>query len=201
MIDIQEYLESKMKSIISTWVADDIYAISFDIFSNPTHEYKEHSNLPMFAISYGRKKDYESINNKTKLLEAQWCKAFGGHNSAVISTFGSTEGIEILIEWYKEKGIAHIGYEPPFYYSEEQRERRKYIDKGPIGFYELLLEITAVAKKLRESGFIKDKFKEDIPIIISCTKFEWYILDAIKELNPNGEAEEFLSFLRERGKT
>ena len=33
MIDLQAYLEKKLRGIISTWHADDIYAISFFVYA------------------------------------------------------------------------------------------------------------------------------------------------------------------------
>lgn len=34
MIDLQAYLEKKLRDVISTWTEADIYAISFFVYSN-----------------------------------------------------------------------------------------------------------------------------------------------------------------------
>ena len=40
MINITEKMYSKVKSIMDTWSEDDIYAISFFVYSNESYEYK-----------------------------------------------------------------------------------------------------------------------------------------------------------------
>ena len=104
--------------------------------------------------------------------------------------------MKILFEWYEKKGIDNIGDENgDDYYDNEMR----YIGKGPVGYYELLSEITAVAKKLQDSGFIKNKFGRPIPIIIHDLEYPWYIIEATKKANSNGEANMFLAAMKELG--
>ena len=57
-------------------------------------------------------------------------------------------------------------------------DKMKYIGKGPVGYYELLLEITSVANKLQTNGFIKNKFGRAIPIIIHDLEYSWYVIEA-----------------------
>ena len=75
----------------------------------------------------------------------------------------------------------------------------RYIGKGPVGYYELLLEITAVAKRLQDCGFIKNKFGKPIPIIIHDLEYPWYIFEATKTANSNGEANVFFDAMKELG--
>ena len=75
----------------------------------------------------------------------------------------------------------------------------RYIGKGPTGYYELLSEITEVARKLQENGFIKNKFGRSIPIIIHDLEYPWYIIEANKKANPNGEADVFLAAMKALG--
>ena len=77
----------------------------------------------------------------------------------------------------------------------------KYIGKGPVGYYELLLEITSVANKLQTNGFIKNKFGRAIPIIIHDLEYSWYVIEATKTANPNGEADTFLTAMKRLGFT
>lgn len=56
------------------------------------------------------------------------------------------EGYAVLFNWYKEEGIENIGYEDPNCYDE-------MIDKGPVGYYELLQVITQVAKRIQTEDF------------------------------------------------
>ena len=95
-----------------------------------------------------------------------------------------------------ENSIDNIGYED---YNACYDDEMRYIGKGPVGYYELLSEITAVAKRLQDSGFIKNKFGAPIPIIIHDLEYPWYIIEATKKANPNGEADMFLAAMHELG--
>ena len=93
-------------------------------------------------------------------------------------------------------GIKNIGYEDP---RSCYDSKMRYIGKGPIGCYELLSQITAVAKKLQESGFIREQFGKAIPIIIHDLEYPWYMIEATKEANPNGEADTFFFAMKKLG--
>ena len=194
MIDLQVYLENKLRYIISTWNEEHIYAISFFVYANEAYQYKGYSNVTTFFVSYNTEKD---CNGAGKLSEERWIYAFWRQNETpVIEVDNENEGIKILFDWYEENGIENIGYEDnDACYDHEMR----YIGKGPVGYYELLSEITAVAKKLQESGFIQNKFGAPIPIIIHDLEYPWYIIEANKIANANGEADMFFATLKELG--
>ena len=194
MINLQAYLEKKLRSIISTWNEDDIYAISFFVYANEVYEYKGYSNVTEFSVSYNTEKDCRGAG---ELSEKRWNYAFWRQNETpVIEADDQNEGIKILFEWYKENGIDNIGYEDP---DTCYGDKGKYIGKGPIGYYELLSEITAVAKKLQDSGFIKNQFGKPIPIIIHELDEVWYNIEANQKANPHGEADTYLASLKARG--
>ena len=194
MITLQAYLEKKLRSIISTWNEDDIYAISFFVYANEVYEYKGYSNVTEFSVSYNTEKDCRGAG---ELSEKRWNYAFWRQNETpVIEADDQNEGIKILFEWYKENGIDNIGYEDP---DTCYGDKGKYIGKGPIGYYELLSEITAVAKKLQDSGFIKNQFGKPIPIIIHELDEVWYNIEATQKANPHGEADTYLASLKARG--
>lgn len=52
MVNLQEYLEKNLRSIISAWNEDDIYAISFFIYANEAYRYNRYSNVTKFSVSY-----------------------------------------------------------------------------------------------------------------------------------------------------
>ena len=194
MIDLQAYLESKLRNIISTWDEDDIYAISFFVYSNESYEYREYSNITEFHVSYNTENDCKGFG---ELSEQRWNYAFWRKNETPVFEVGdNNEGLEILFDWYEENGIDNIGYEDS---NTCYDAKMKYIGKGPVGYYELLSEITAVAAKLQDSGFIRNKFGAPIPIIIHDLEYPWYIIEANKKANPNGEADVFLAAMKELG--
>lgn len=196
MIDLQEYLENILRGIISAWNEDDIYVISFFVDANKAYEYNGYSNVTIFSVSYNTENDCDGAG---ELSEERWNYAFWRQDETpVIEADNENEGIKILFDWYKENGISNIGYEDcDGCYDNEM----KYIGKGPVGYYELLSEITSVAQKLQNSGFVKNKFGRPIPIIIHDLEYPWYIIEAIKRANSNGEAENFFAAMKKLGIT
>ena len=194
MIDLQVYLENKLRNIISTWNDDDIYAISFLVYSNETYKYNGYSNITKFSVSYNTEEKCGAIG---ELSEERWIYAFWNKDETpIIEADDKNEGIKILFDWYKENNIDNIGYED---YDACYDNEMKYIGKGPVGYYELLSEITDVARKLQESGFVKNKFGKQIPIIIHDFEYPWYIIEANKKANPNGEADTFFAAIKSLG--
>ena len=187
MVDLQGYLENKIKRIISSWHEDGIYAISFFVYANESFKYNVHSNVTEFSVGYNTEKD---CNGADELSEERWNYAFWRQNDIpVIQADADDEGMKVLFDWYTENGIDNIGYED---YTKCYDENGGYIGKGPIGFYELLSVITSIAKGLQQSGFIKSVFGRAIPIIIHELEYPWYIFETNKKANPNGEAVAFL---------
>ena len=194
MIDLQAYLESKLRGIISAWNEENIYAISFFVYSNKSYEYNGYSNVTKFSVSYNTENDCCGVD---KLSEKRWNYAFWRQDEIpVIEVNNENEGIKILFDWYEENGIDNIGYED---YNACYDDEMKYIGKGPVGYYELLSEVTAVAKKLQDSGFVKNKFGTPIPIIIHDLEYPWYIIEANKKVNSNGEADLFFDAMKKLG--
>ena len=194
MIDLQTYLENKLRNIISAWNEEGIYAISFFVYSNESYEYNGYSNVTNFSVSYNTERDCGSVD---ELSEKRWNYAFWRQNETpIIKAEYENDGIKILFDWYSENGIDNIGYED---YTACYDNEMRYIGRGPVGYYELLSEITAVAKKLQESGFIKNKFGVPIPIIIHDLEYPWYIIEATKKANSHGEADVFLAAMKKLG--
>lgn len=194
MIDLKAYLEKKLLDIISAWNEDDIYAISFFVYANETYEYNGYSNVTEFHVSYNTEKDCCGAG---ELSEERWNYTFWRQNETpVIEADNENEGMKILFDWYEENGIDNIGYEN---YDDCYDNEMRYIGKGPVGYYELLSEITNVAGKLQDSGFIRNKFGRPIPVIIHDLEYSWYVMEATQKANPNGEADVFFAAMKELG--
>ena len=193
MIDLQAFLENKLRNIISSWNEDGIYAISFFVYANEVYEYNGYSNVTQFFVSYNTESD---CGGAAKLSEKRWNYAFWRQNETpVMEANYENEGMKILFDWYKENGIDNIGYED---YDGCYDHEMRYIGKGPVGYYELLSEIVTVTKKLQESGFIESKFGAPVPIIIHDLDYSWYSIEATQIANGNGQADTFLTAIRGR---
>lgn len=194
MTNLQLYLENKIRSIISNWNDDDIYAISFLVDANEAYEYAEYSNVAEFTISYNTEYDCDGAD---ELSEKRWNYAFWRQNNVpIILAENDDEGMHTLFTWYKEIGLHNIGYED---FNHCYNDDMCYIGKGPIGYYELLSEVAAVAKKLQISGFIQSHFGKRIPIIVHDLDYCWYAFEATQIANPNGEANAFFAAMKQAG--
>ena len=186
MTNFSEKLYIKIKSIIDTWCEDDIYAISFFVYSNEAYEYRGFSNVSSFAISYNTEDDCEGAG---KFDEERWNYAFWRQNETmIINPDEPNELTDLLFDWYKENGISNIGEEDENCYD----AHCNYIGKGPVGHYELLTLISEVAKRLQQEGFVESKFGKKLPIIIHGLEYAWYDIEATRNANIHGEAEKFL---------
>lgn len=194
MIDLRGYIEAKLRDIILSWDEAGIYGISFLVQANEAYTYNGHSNVPEFSVSYNTEND---CRGAAPLSETRWNYAFWRQNETyIIEATAANEGMRVLFNWYEENGIDNVGYEDlTFCYDSKMR----YIGKGPVGLYELLQEISAAAKSLHNSGFIRRKFGRSIPIIIHDLEYSWYTIEATKAANTEGEADEFLSAMEGLG--
>ena len=194
MLDLQAWLERKLRDVISSWDERGVYAISFFVYANEAHEYRGHTNVTEFSVSYNTENDCVGAG---EFSEARWNYAFWRQNeTAIIKADDQNEGMKILFDWYAENGVENIGDEDcAACYDGEMR----YIGKGPVGYYALLVQITSVAKKLQESGFVQNKFGAAIPIIVHDLEYPWYAIEATRNANPNGEADAFLAAMKELG--
>ncbi len=192
MINFEQYLYEKVKSAIDTWDEPKIYAISFFVNSNEANKYKEFSNVSEFVISCNTEEDCGDVSY---LAESRWNYAFWRQDETpIIYTYEENEGTEILFKWYMENGINDIGVENE---NSMYDKNFNYIGKGPIGYYELLTAVSNVARRFQEEGFIFKKFGYSIPIIVHDLEYPWYVQEATKNANPNGEANLFLKALQE----
>ena len=191
MIDLRTYLDSKIRDIISTWDEKSIYAISFFVYANECNEYNGYSNVAEFYISYNTEEDCLGAD---AISEERWNYAFWRQNETpILVADPHDKGMKLLFDWYQENKIENIGFED---FKTAFDDKMRYIGKGPGGYYELLGIVSAVAKSLQESGFIKNHFGMPIPIIIHDLEYPWYIIEATKKANPNGEANQFLDAMK-----
>ena len=193
MIDLQKYLDPKLRKVISSWKEDDIYAISFLVYANEAFAYGGYANLPYFSVSCNTE---HALDGANVLSEKRWNYAFWPQDETPIIDTADEESVKVLLAWYKENGIDHLGYEDP---ASCYDDKMRYIGKGPGGYAELLAQITAVAAALQTSGYIQKKFGKPIPIIIHDYEYSWYTVEATKTANPNGEADTFLAAMKRLG--
>ena len=68
-MDLENYLYKKVLPIIQSWDDENIYAISFFVYSNEANEYKGVRNISEFSIGYSTE---EGCNCAPILSEERW---------------------------------------------------------------------------------------------------------------------------------
>ncbi len=100
MVNLQMYLEEKVCDVISAWNESDIYAVSFFVYANESYEYKGHSNVTEFCVSYNTESDCADAE---ELSEERWNYTFWRQNETpIIEADDEDEGMKLLFEWYEE---------------------------------------------------------------------------------------------------
>ena len=190
MIAIEDILFQKVKSVITQWNDQSIYAVSFFVESNEAKTYENFQNVTEFAISYNTEED---CGHAGKYSEERWNYAFWSQIEVpIIDTYEGSPETEQLFQWYREQGITNIGYEEEGCYDADYN----YIGQGPVGHYELLTIAANIACRLQKDGVLPAIFGKRIPIIVHGLEYAWYDEEATQKANPNGEAEDFLKALK-----
>lgn len=194
MINLEAYLYAKVKPVINQWIEDGIYAISFFVYANMAHTYKNYGNVCEFAISYNTEDDFKRMRySALSPNEARWNYAFWRQNTTHIinPSEAGNDGVTTLFQWYAANGIMNIGIHDS---ANQYDENYLYIGKGPGGYNELLAAVSNVANRLQQEGFIREKFGP-IPIIVHGLEYDHLVQTATQNANPNGEATAFLKSL------
>ncbi len=187
---LEDYLYTQCKQTILDIDDDNVYAVAFLVTANYNAEYQGIRNFPSLAVSY----NVESKScNMSKYSEERWNYAYWDQDEVDIVSPYDENSAQLLMDWFAENGITDIGAEDE---ENDYDEDMNYIGKGPKGYYEFLMLVSKVARRLQLEGVVKEKFGE-IPLLVEDLELAWYVEDATANANPNGEAKNFLKFLDE----
>ena len=188
IMDLETYLYDKIVPLLRSWEEPGIYAISFFVYANEAYVYRGISNFPEFSVGYNTEAD---CNNAPALSEKRWNFAFWRQNNIpIIDTYEAEDGSAVLLDWYRSQGIENLGWED---HDGQYDEDGHYIGKGPNGYYELLCAVSNVARRIQTEGIVKEKFGS-VPILVHQLENCWYVGEATRNANPNGEADTYLAY-------
>jgi len=178
-LDLQNEIITRIKPIISAWVDDDIYAISFFVYDKDDNPCE-----PTFTLGYNTERDYQKalVGGAFDELEARWNYAWWAINNFLV--FGEGETADLVRQWITDMGLPCLTYEEVFGMGRDSNTEAllaKVHDRLPN---ELIKVLICVIKQLHSSGFIKNKFGKEIPIIIH--ELEYYDEIAIQNIEANG---------------
>ncbi len=192
----RELLRTRILEILDTWPAQDQYAIMFFVYPNEMYEHRGYTNIPEFQMLYRCESDLAVNHNPyfypVSDFEARWTPAYWDYDlrTPVIDHYEPKVNADALIDWYEAIGLEQIGYEDPDkMYGDDGVV---YVGRGPNGLPELLEIVVQIAQELQNDGTIERKFGRKIPIILADLEYTWYMIEATREANPNGEADEYI---------
>lgn len=167
---MKEQLKYLIKETIQTWETDDIYAISLFVYDE-----EDNPCRPTVTLGYNTESVYESeIENAWDAEEARWNYAFWEQNQELI--FGIEDTEDVVKSWILENGFP---YDENIDFESDDYEEYEVITKA---FVKVLIEIV---KELHCTGFIKEKFGKEIPVLIH--ELEYYDEIAEQNIEANGE--------------
>ena len=166
---MRNYLLKELKTKIEKWDTSDIYVISLFVYDED-----DNPNQPTVTLGFNTLSNYEeSIDVAWDEEEAKWNFAFWLQNEEYV--FGVDETRPIVEKWIEDNN---------------------YIDEDDdmIVTNAFVKELVDIVKELHQSGFIKEKFGKEIPIIIH--ELEYYEEIANQNIEANGYelVEEFVNF-------
>lgn len=166
---MKDYLLKELNTKIEKWDTSDIYVISLFVYNED-----DDPNQPTVTLGFNTLSNFkESIDVAWDEEEAKWNFAFWLQNEEYV--FGVDETKPIVEKWIQDNN---------------------YIDEDDDmivtnAFVKVLVDIV---KELHQSGFIKEKFGKEIPVIIH--ELEYYEEIAEQNIEANGYelVEEFVKF-------
>ncbi|MBD5519130.1 MAG: DUF4303 domain-containing protein [Lachnospiraceae bacterium] len=175
-----------IKGKMATWDRTDIYAVSlyvYDMNDNPCE--------PVVILGYNTVEQFQKeISNASGSQEAKWNYAFWLQNEEL--SFGVGETQSVVKQWIESEGYSYFTYEEMFEAEEEPDE--SLYEGITESFIEVLIE---VVKELHESGFIKEQFSKEIPVLILELEYYEEIAEQNLKANPAETVKEFVKFCYE----
>lgn len=164
---MKEKFQRLIEQKISEWQEDDIYAVSLYVFDE-----EDDPCRPVAVLGYNTERQVQkSSPEASDEQEARWNYAFWIQN--VEMCLGQGDTAEDIKEWITEQGL----------WDSEDEITPKFVEF-----------LVAIVQDIHASGLLKDKFGEEIPILIH--ELEYYEKIAQQNITVNGEAldRDFVSF-------
>lgn len=166
-ITMKKKFQRLIEQKISEWQEDDIYAVSLYVFDE-----EDNPCRPVAVLGYNTERQVQkSSPEASDEQEARWNYAFWIQNAEMCLGQGDTA--EDIKEWITEQGL----------WDSEDEITPKFVEF-----------LVAIVQDIHASGLLKDKFGEEVPILIH--ELEYYEKIAQQNITANGEAldRDFVSF-------
>ena len=142
---MKEKFQRLIEQKISEWQEDDIYAVSLYVFDE-----EDDPCRPVAVLGYNTERQVQkSLPEASDEQEARWNYAFWIQNAEMCLGQGDTA--EDIKAWITEQGL----------WDSEDEITPKFVEF-----------LVAIVQDIHASGLLKDKFGEEIPILIH--ELEYY---------------------------
>lgn len=178
---MKEILLNKIKETIVNSSKEDVYAVSLYL-----EYYNDNVYMPTVTVSYNTNQNLnENIDRGIDPIEAKWNYAYWLQDELYV--FGLDETKNIVREWFIKNNFEYMNDEE-FFSNEINENLIEHID------LKIKEELVDIVKNLHDSGFIKEQFGKEIPVIIHELEYYEKILEINKKANPAGLLKEFEKF-------
>lgn len=181
--NMKEILMDMIKETIKKWDKDDIYVVSLYV-------YNEYDNPcePVMILGYNTMERFKSqVKRVSHESKAKWNYAYWLQNNEL--EFGLGETQKFVKNWIKENGYTYYNYDEMFK-AKKMPPEETYCGIT-IGFVRVLVEII---KELHSSGFIKEQFGKEIPVLVHELEYYDKIAEQNIEANSKELVEDFVKF-------
>lgn len=180
---MRKTLIKEVSQAIKSWDKTDIYAISLFVYDNCDNPCE-----PTVTLGYNTLTQYnQELPNASSEQEAKWNYAYWIQNNEYCLGFEDNQ--KIVRKWLKNNGF-------PYYTSNEVFDRNNNIDSDELEKITdaFINELIEVVKELHNSGFIKNQFGKDIPVLIHELEYYDKIAEQNLKANPPETVKDFVKF-------
>lgn len=170
-MEMKAVLTDKIKECIQNWDKSGIYAVSLFVYDNDDNPCE-----PTVTLGYNTEESFrDTLEYASDEQEAKWNYAFWLQNEEMV--FGAGETQPLVREWLEQSGFTYYSYDEMFSDEPDEASYEGITD----AFVQLLVD---TVKELHASGFVKEQFGREIPLLIH--ELEYYDRIAEQNIEANG---------------
>lgn len=193
MGNFSDHLYDVAAKTIRSWkdAANDIYAISFYVEHEDDDPY-----LGVLKVGYNTTQHWKrAISDASDDAEAKWNYAFWPQDIHVAigssTEYGSddgrdADGIELRERWLETLGLNLDTDDEEEIDENDERLVQAFVD-----------QCVSAAKRLHESGVIRETFGRDVPILVHELEYYDRIAEQTRRANPDGLTADFEAWIAE----
>lgn len=182
---MRQILLAMIKETIEKWDVQDIYAVSLFVYDED-----DNPSRPTVTLGYNTEQYFQdSIEDASDEREARWNYAYWPQNEELV--FGTGRTRKYVKEWLNQNNFPDIS---------DQELENMDLDKIDSFYFitqKFVEELVSIVQELHSSGFIRNKLKKDIPVLIHELEYYDTIAEQNLHANPADTVADFVRFCKE----